>query len=61
MACQRCDFYAPGDSARAPAHGANIHNQRLLEQIPMTETERKALTGDQVALEQLTKGSSLSE
>ncbi len=28
---------------------------------PMTETERKALTGDQAALEQLAKGYSLSE
>jgi hypothetical protein len=27
----------------------------------MTETERKALTGDQVALEQLAKGSSPSD
>jgi len=61
MACQRCDFYVPGDSARAQALEASTHNQRLLEQIPMTKTERKALTGDQAALEQLAKGSSLSE
>jgi hypothetical protein len=61
MACQRCDFYVPGDSARAQALEANTHNQRLLEQIPMTETERKALTGDQVALEQLARSHSLSE
>ena len=37
------------------------HNQRLLEEIPMTETERKALTGDQAALEQLANASSLSD
>jgi hypothetical protein len=61
MACQRCDFYVPGDSARAQALEANTHNQRLLEQIPMTEIERKALTGDQAALEQLAKGCSLSK
>jgi hypothetical protein len=61
MACQRCDFYVPGNSAKAQALEANAHNQSLLEQIPMTETERKALTGDQAALEHLVKGCSLSE
>jgi hypothetical protein len=55
------DFYLPGKSARAQALEASTHNQRLLEQIPMAETERKALIGDQTALEQLAKGSSLSE
>ena len=57
MACQRCDFYVPGDSTRAQALEANTHNQRLLEQIPVTETERKALAGDQAALMQLIQGS----
>lgn len=57
MACQRCDFYVPGDSTRAQALEANAHNQRLLEQIPVTETERKALAGDQVALRQLIEAS----
>lgn len=57
MACQRCDFYVPGDSTRAQALEANLHNQRLLEQIPVTETERKALAGDQAALRQLIEAS----
>ena len=57
MACQRCDFYVPGDSTRAQALEANTHNQRLLEQIPVTETERKALAGDQAALKQLLEAS----
>ncbi len=57
MACQRCDFYVPGDTARAQALEANTHNQRLLEQIPVTETKRKALAGDQVALRQLIEAS----
>ncbi len=57
MACQRCDFYVPGDSTRAQALEANTHNQRLLEQIPVTETERKALAGDQAALKQLIEAS----
>jgi len=57
MACQRCDFYVPGNSTRAQALEANTHNQRLLEQIPVTETERKALEGDQTALQQLIEAS----
>ena len=57
MACQRCDFYVPGDSTRAQALEANTHNQRLLEQIPVTETERKALGGDQAALKLLIEAS----
>jgi hypothetical protein len=61
MACQRCDFYVPGNSTKAQALEANEHNQKLLEQIPMTDTERKALTGDHAALEDLVKGCSLSE
>jgi hypothetical protein len=61
MACQRCDFYVPGESGRAQALEANVHNQRLMEQIPMTETERKALAGDQTALERLTTITTLAE
>ncbi|MEA2539460.1 MAG: hypothetical protein QOH35_826, partial [Acidobacteriaceae bacterium] len=57
MACQRCDFYVPGDSTRAQAPEANTHNQRLMEQIPITETERKALAGDQAALQRLIEAS----
>jgi hypothetical protein len=61
MACQRCDFYVPGESGRAQALEANAHNQRLMEQIPMTENERKALAGDQVALDKLITITSLPE
>ena len=61
MACQRCDFYVPGDSTRAQALEANTHNQRLLEQIPVTETERKALAGDQAALRLLIEADPASE
>jgi integrase len=53
MACQRCDFYVPGESTKALILEANAHNQRLLEQIPVTETERQALEGDQKALTKL--------
>ncbi len=40
---------------------ANTHNQRLLEQIPVTETERKALAGDQAALRLLIEANPASE
>ena len=53
MACQRCEFYVPGDSAKAQALEADAHNLKLLEQIPVTETERKALEGDRKALQKL--------
>jgi len=53
MACQRCKFYVPSDSARAPALEADAHNLKLLEQIPVTETERQALEGDRKALQKL--------
>jgi hypothetical protein len=43
MACQRCDFYVPGESARVQALEANTYNQHLLEEIPMTEIKRKAI------------------
>jgi hypothetical protein len=61
MAYQRCDFYVAGNSTKAQALEADEHNQELLEQIPMTEAERKALAGDQAALGQLVKGCSRSE
>lgn len=53
MACQRCEFYLPGDSAKSQALEADTHNLKLLEQIPITETERKALEGDRKALQKL--------
>jgi len=53
MACQRCEFYVPGDSTKAQALEADIHNLKLLEQIPVTDTERKALEGDRKALQRL--------
>jgi hypothetical protein len=53
MACQRCEFYVPGDAAKAQALEADAHSLKLLEQIPVTETERKALEGDRAALRKL--------
>lgn len=53
MACQRCEFYVPGSSSKGQALEADAHNLKLLEQIPVTETERKALEGDRKALRKL--------
>lgn len=53
MACQRCEFYVPGELAKAQALEADIHNMKLLEQIPVTDTERMALEGDRKALKKL--------
>lgn len=53
MACQRCEFYVPGDSAKAQALEADAHNMKLREQIPVTDTERKALEGDRKAFRKL--------
>lgn len=61
MACQRCEFYVPGDSARAQALEADAHNLKLLEEIPVTETERKALEGDRKALKKLIANSRLTK
>jgi hypothetical protein len=49
----------PGDSARAQALEADAHNLKLLEQIPVTETERQALEGDRKALQKLIGASNL--
>jgi hypothetical protein len=43
----------PGDSAKAQALHADAHYLKLLEQSPVTETERKAPEGDRKALKKL--------
>jgi hypothetical protein len=48
IACLRCLFYVPDDSAKAQALEADAHNLKLPEQIPVTDTERKAIEGDQL-------------
>jgi site-specific recombinase XerD len=53
MACARCDFYLPKASSEAQLLEAKDGLQRMLVQIPLTETERAAVEGDQVAVDQL--------
>ena len=53
MACARCDFYEPKESARAQALQANTSLTRMLATIPLTDDERAAAEDDQRALRRL--------
>ncbi len=53
LACARCDFYLPKDSSRAQLLEAKTNLQRLLLEIPLTETERAAVEDGSAAVEHL--------
>src|SRR5207253_8534550 len=53
MACARCDFYLPKDSARAQLLEARGNLQRMLAQIPLTDDERAAVEDSTAAVERL--------
>jgi len=53
MACARCDFYEPEESAKAQALQADNGLTRMLATIPLTDDERTALNEDQQALQHL--------
>lgn len=53
MACARCDFYVPKDSARGQLLESRQGLLRLIQEIPLTEDERAAGDGDVEALERL--------
>ncbi len=53
VACQRCEFYVLGNSSKPQTLEADAHNLKLLEQIPVTDIERKAPEGDRKALHRL--------
>jgi integrase len=53
MACARCDFYLPKDSARAQLLEARGNLQRMLAQIPLTDDERAAVEDGTAAVERL--------
>jgi integrase len=53
MACARCDFYLPKESSAAQLLEAEDGLQRMLVQIPLTDTERAAVEGDQRAVHRL--------
>ena len=53
MACARCDFYSPKESAQMQLLEAKGNLLRLLQEFPLTEEERAAVDGDLVAFERL--------
>lgn len=53
MACVRCEFYVPGEEAQYVRAKKGV--RRMLEQIPLTDEERRAAEGDELALEGLLK------
>ncbi|HEX5349928.1 MAG TPA: tyrosine-type recombinase/integrase [Pseudonocardiaceae bacterium] len=53
MACARCDFYTPKDSAKAQLLQAKDNLQHILASVPLTDDERAALDDDQTALNAL--------
>jgi integrase len=53
MACARCDFYTPKDSAKAQLLQAKDNLQRILASVPLTDDERAAVEDDQSALNAL--------
>ena len=53
VACARCDFYSPKESAQAQLLEAKGNLLRLLQEFPLTEEERAAVDGDLLALGRL--------
>jgi integrase len=56
MACARCDFYLPKPSSEAQLLEAKDSLQRMLVQVPLTDTEQAAVEGDQTAVDRLLAG-----
>jgi Phage integrase family len=53
MACAKCPFYLPKDSARAQILEGKANLARMLEMIPLTEEERAAVEDGQEAYDRL--------
>ena len=53
MACARCDFYTPKDSAASQLLEAKAGMQHVLAQISLTDDERAAVESDTEALDRL--------
>lgn len=53
MACARCSFYVPKQSQVASLLEARTANDRLLQEIPLTDDERAAVDGDAEAVDRL--------
>jgi integrase len=53
MACARCDFYIPKQSSRADLLTSKSGMVHMLQEMPLTDEERKAVDGDAAAIDQL--------
>ena len=53
MACARCDFYVPKDSAKAQLLQAKTNLLRMKQEIPLLEDELAALENDVAAIDRL--------
>lgn len=53
MACARCDFYVPKDSAKGQLLQSKTNMQRMLVEIPLLEDERAAVENDAGAVDRL--------
>jgi len=53
MACARCDFYVPKESARGPWLETRDGFLKMLQEIPLSDEERAAVDGDVEALNRL--------
>lgn len=53
MACARCNFYIPRQSAQADLIRSKSSMVRMLQEIPLTDDERAAVDGDVAAIDRL--------
>ena len=53
MACAKCDFYIPKNSAKAQLLEAKANLQRMLGAIPLTDDEKAAVDDGQETLDKL--------
>ena len=53
MACARCDFYIPKQSSRADLLTSKSGMIHMLQEMPLTDEEQKAVEGDATAIDQL--------
>lgn len=56
MACTKCSFYEPKDSARIQALEASGNLKRMLQEIPLTDTEREAVDDGERLMARLAAG-----
>lgn len=53
MACIKCSLFMPKESTKGQMLQAVAHNERLYEEVPIREDERRALEGDTDAIQKI--------